>query len=111
MNYYKMSKNTELDEIILQIQTLNTEIRNIETEKLEANELICSEMDILILDCQIQDLETRLEEEKKRYNDLMELIDFQSSCNHEFVEDLIDIDPDRSKTIKYCVHCFFTCEN
>jgi hypothetical protein len=106
-----MSKNTELDEIILQIQTLNTEIRNIETEKLEANEMVCSEMDILILDCQIQDLETRLEEEKKRYNDLRELLDFQSSCNHEFVEDLIDIDPDRSKTIKYCVHCFFTFEN
>jgi hypothetical protein len=106
-----MSKNTELDEIILQIQTLNTEIRNIETEKLEANEMVCSEMDILILDCQIQDLETRLEEEKKRYNDLRELLDFQSNCNHEFVDDLIDIDPDRSKTIKYCMHCFFTFEN
>jgi hypothetical protein len=28
-----------------------------------------------------------------------------SNCNHEFIEDVIDISPDRSKTIRYCRFC------
>ena len=26
-------------------------------------------------------------------------------CNHHIVTDLIDITPDRSQTIRYCLHC------
>ena len=26
-------------------------------------------------------------------------------CEHEFIDDTIDIDPDRSKTIRYCKYC------
>jgi hypothetical protein len=29
-------------------------------------------------------------------------------CNHEFEEDLIDVDPDTSKNITYCKFCGFT---
>jgi hypothetical protein len=29
----------------------------------------------------------------------------QTHCNHNVVSDLIDIDPDRSKTILYCDYC------
>ena len=29
-------------------------------------------------------------------------------CEHEFVEDTIDIDPDRSKNIRYCKICEYT---
>lgn len=29
-------------------------------------------------------------------------------CKHDFVEDSIDIDPDRSQTIKYCHKCMIT---
>jgi|TARA_B100001287_G_scaffold235848_1_gene208174 hypothetical protein len=29
-------------------------------------------------------------------------------CRHEIVDDLIDIDPDRSKSIRYCEKCFIT---
>jgi len=29
-------------------------------------------------------------------------------CEHEFIEDTIDIDPDRSKTIRYCKYCDFS---
>ena len=29
-------------------------------------------------------------------------------CKHEFVQDLIDIDPDRSETIEYCHKCEYT---
>jgi len=31
-----------------------------------------------------------------------------SLCNHEWVQDSIDIDPDRSKTIEYCKICHLT---
>jgi hypothetical protein len=30
------------------------------------------------------------------------------NCNHNIIEDLIDIDPDRSKVIKYCNLCYKT---
>ena len=29
-------------------------------------------------------------------------------CNHEWIIDLIDIDPDKSKTIEYCTNCGLT---
>jgi hypothetical protein len=29
-------------------------------------------------------------------------------CSHNIIEDYIDIDPDRSKQIFYCIHCFKT---
>ena len=29
-------------------------------------------------------------------------------CNHEFVEDIIDINPDTSKSIRYCSICEYT---
>jgi hypothetical protein len=29
-------------------------------------------------------------------------------CHHKIVRDLIDIDPDRSRTIAYCENCFQT---
>ena len=32
-------------------------------------------------------------------------------CNHEFIEDTIDIDPDRSKNIRYCRICEYTDTN
>tara|TARA_B110000967_G_C18796175_1_gene515875 strand:- start:825 stop:1061 length:237 start_codon:yes stop_codon:yes gene_type:complete len=32
-------------------------------------------------------------------------------CQHQIAEDLIDIDPDRSKTIYYCIKCETTFDN
>jgi hypothetical protein len=34
-----------------------------------------------------------------------------SVCEHKYVEDLIDITPDKSKCIQYCQFCGFTKEN
>jgi hypothetical protein len=31
-----------------------------------------------------------------------------NQCEHEWVKDLIDIDPDRSKEICYCIKCEMT---
>jgi hypothetical protein len=32
----------------------------------------------------------------------------KNNCEHEWVKDLIDIDPDRSKEICYCIKCELT---
>ena len=32
----------------------------------------------------------------------------KTHCKHKIVKDLIDIDPDRSKTITYCTKCMLT---
>jgi len=36
------------------------------------------------------------------------LVKIEEECEHKVVQDLIDIDPDRSVTIFYCEHCFKT---
>jgi signal recognition particle GTPase len=36
------------------------------------------------------------------------LIDHSEDCDHNIIKDLIDIDPDRSKMIKYCTICYKT---
>lgn len=32
----------------------------------------------------------------------------QNKCQHEWIDDLIDIDPDRSQNICYCINCEIT---
>ena len=49
----------------------------------------------------------------KKRNELVELRQkydrkIKTFCKHEFVQDLIDIDPDRSETIEYCHKCEYT---
>jgi hypothetical protein len=29
-------------------------------------------------------------------------------CNHDFIDDMIDIDPDKSISIRYCKNCSYT---
>ena len=36
------------------------------------------------------------------------LIEHSDNCDHNIIEDLIDIDPDRSKMVKYCNLCYKT---
>jgi hypothetical protein len=44
------------------------------------------------------------------YKNIIHLIEkyLIDHCNHNIIEDLIDIDPDRSKMIKYCTLCYKT---
>ena len=44
------------------------------------------------------------------YREIRKLINsyINVRCNHEYIDDLIDIDPDRSKNIRYCIHCEHT---
>lgn len=62
---------------------------------------------VLIQEDMVIELEKQLANLQIRRCEYLQLKDHQSLCSHEFVTDLIDIDPDRSKTIIYCKHCHF----
>jgi len=49
-------------------------------------------------------------QQNKQYKNICREIDLYlfSWCNHNFIRDLIDIDPDRSKEIVYCTVCNIT---
>ena len=46
----------------------------------------------------------------KEIDEIIKLVDryLLKHCNHSIITDLIDIDPDRSKSIQYCEHCLVT---
>jgi hypothetical protein len=95
-------------EIESHIQRLKSELYDLEIEKCQTSS---SDIDILIIDSQIHTIETQLEHEIRRYNNLLQLNEFQSCCEHLFVEDLIDISPEQSITVRYCDICLFTHKN
>lgn len=99
-----MDLQNNIRELELKLKTLNDE----KTIIISEDNL---EVDLEILTDEIIELELKISSEKTRYNNLLQLRDYQLSCNHSFIEDLIDITPEKSKTIKYCTVCLFTCEN
>jgi hypothetical protein len=105
----KISK--ELGDIAFQIQRMNLELCNLETEKTILSMKNSPEFDLLILESRMHSIESDLERETCRYYSLLQLQQYQGVCEHEFIDDLIDITPDKSTTIKYCAHCLFTSEN
>lgn len=46
----------------------------------------------------------------EKYNEILQTIEeyINAHCQHVKVDDLIDIDPDRSKSITYCEVCYKT---
>ena len=99
-----------IDKEIMDLQN-NIKETELKLEIINREKTSIPENDLDVLIEEIVRLETSIESEKKRCNELSQLKEYQSSCEHSFIEDLIDIDPDRSKIIKYCSVCLFTCEN
>ena len=64
-------------------------------------------MDEFIIYENICALETERDELEVRVNKLMELREYQLMCEHEFIQELIDIDPDKSVLIVFCKHCLY----
>jgi hypothetical protein len=91
--------NDRLSELCLHLKNLNEKKKTASDNDLEIL------MDEIIL------LEISIESEKVRYYNLQQFREYQLSCDHTFVDDLIDISPDKSKVVKYCSNCLFTCEN
>jgi hypothetical protein len=48
-----------------------------------------------------------LKKHKKRFQEVLQNA-IEKQCEHQFVKDLIDINPDTSQTIEYCEICGFT---
>lgn len=54
--------------------------------------------------------------EKNEYSFFLDIVEkvqqyIEVYCQHTIIEDLIDVDPDRSKTIYYCTKCETTFDN
>ena len=80
-------------------------------EELENQKLATTnELDSNILLEEIVKLESNLQDLEENRNNLLQWNEYVKQCEHEFVLDLIDIDPDRSKVVKYCKHCLFNAE-
>lgn len=49
-------------------------------------------------------------EKNDEINDIIKKVDIFliKYCTHRIVDDVIDIDPDRSKSIQYCEKCYVT---
>ncbi len=56
----------------------------------------------------ITDYEAKITEVKLEIEHLHQII--CSNCEHTFVEDMIDITPDKSQSITYCTKCEYTKE-
>lgn len=56
----------------------------------------------------ITDYEAKISEVKLEIDNLHQII--CSNCEHTFVEDMIDITPDKSQSITYCTKCEYTKE-
>ena len=97
-----------MEDLSSNIQDIRNQIIDLEADKsklIENNLAGEKDVDIAIIDCEIMELETKMNSKIALYNEL-----YQCSCEHVFVDDLIDIDLDRSAVIKYCVLCLFTDE-
>lgn len=95
-------------EMDLELKTVQEKIREVEhlleNAKLLSNE-ITNELEyqihmdgVVSLERLLQNLQTEL-----KNNTLLK--EYQSFCQHDFVSDLIDIHPDKSVTVVYCLHC------
>ena len=61
-------------------------------------------------------IEDEINDYDKKINNLEEIIKYLNelicnNCEHTFVDDLIDITPDKSQNITYCTICEYTKEN
>ena len=95
----------ELNNLKIEIQKIQEKIKILATEKGMCVENKQDENDDGLLDCELNQLERELEWKTGQYNNAVQLKNYQSVCEHVFIEDLIDLNPDESTTIEYCVHC------
>jgi archaellum component FlaC len=99
-----MEPPAEIDKLRNDIKKMSDKIELLNKEI----STICDEMNRNIIEEKIIDIETQLENAKIKQTDLQQLHDLQSSCCHEFVEDLVDLTPDKSIAVQYCIYCYYT---
>lgn len=106
LDYY-LNCRRRYNNIIICLEEIvnNHELIFFETLKLdtELSDIIFDKLNLL------QDREN-LEDKLKYVKNLKNIceVKIHELCNHEFVNDLIDISPDKSQTITYCKICDYT---
>lgn len=103
-----MSKSTilELSELQIDLERVDTQINEHRLRLANLGQATDS-MDEFVIYENICALETERDKLELRVNKLMELREYQLMCEHEFIQDLIDIDPDKSELIVFCKHCLY----
>ena len=92
--------------LLIEINNAKKRIQNnLENTVLEDNKQIISKIKKTFDSDILDDLICQLSENKYIIEDLINEL---CVCEHEWVDDLIDIDPDTSKHICYCIKCEVT---
>ena len=99
INYFLSSKK-KLQKILLYLNEIKLTYCEIEMERDDINDEYITE--------QIIEYEKKIIELDLTIEHLNQFI--CHSCEHTFVEDVIDITPDRSQNITYCTICEYTKE-
>lgn len=92
-----------------EIESVENELNSIEALIHQIQDTLETEQDAEINQSRLIGLEQKIEQLTNRKIELLKLRFHQDYCEHKFVDDLIDIDPDRSVFVKYCKYCLY-CE-
>jgi len=98
------SVKRDLEELELKMKQVETELNEHVQELAQINNPNDSIEEFIIYE-QICVLEAERNELEVRRDTLSQLLEYQTMCEHDFITDLVDIDPDRSVMIVYCRHC------
>jgi hypothetical protein len=103
INYYLFCKKS-YDKIIYDLENIISIFEELDEFAKEENDISLSNQ---------TDNKTFFYEKKEHIRILRALCNMKifKTCNHEFIEDTIDIDPERSQNIRYCKICEYTDPN
>ena len=107
---YMESMNEIMSTLLIHIDNAKKNIRDITNKldinvELEENKQIISKIKKTFDGDQLDELICRISENKFIIDNLINNIYI---CDHEWIDDVIDIDPDTSKHICYCIKCEVT---
>ncbi len=102
INYFLSSKN-KLHKILSYLHEIKLNYFEMEIKEENGNIITCD-----YIKNNIEEFEDKICEIELTIKYLNELI--FNNCEHDFVEDLIDINPDKSQRIIYCKICEYTKE-
>ncbi len=97
-------EHPEINNLQREIKRMTEYIESLNEEKMTVGDVI----DRDVIDEKIIQTEQEIEFAIIKQTELWQLNDLQSICCHEFIEDLVDLTPDKSIAIQYCIHCLYT---
>jgi hypothetical protein len=87
-----------------ELMKIQEEIKDLQNRKRASVSNGVSDFEMDILEDELIELEYKF---ACISNSLNEMLQYQGSCSHVFIDDLIDLTPDESKEVRYCAHCMF----